>query len=105
LPVELSQSAASTSTATHTAPALSGLAAGSWVVSFWTDRATTTSGWTGPADETQRSVVFGTNSAAISALLDDSAGPVSGSYPSQTAVANVSAGLAEQWSVALTPST
>jgi PKD repeat protein len=103
LPVEASQSATSLATATHTAPALSALNAGSWVVSYWTDRATTTTGWTGPGAETQRSVVFGTNAAAVSALLDDSAGPVSGSYPSQTATANVSAGSAAQWSVALTP--
>jgi PKD repeat protein len=103
LPVQSAVSATAANTATHVAPALSGLAAGSWVVSYFTDKSTTTSAWTDPAGLSRRSVVFGTAGGAISALLDDSAGPQSGAYPTKTATSNATSGSAAQWSVALSP--
>jgi hypothetical protein len=103
-PIEASASSTASSTATHTAPALSSLTAGTWVVSFWTDKSTTTTAWTPPASETKRSDVYGSASGAVGALVADSAGPVTGSYAGQTATTNATSGSAAQWSIALTAS-
>jgi PKD repeat protein len=100
-PVETS--ASSTSTTVHSTPALTGLTAGSVVVSYWTDKSTTTTAWTPPAGVTKRADVYGTGSAADSALVADSGGPVSGSYASQTATNNATSGSSAQWSIALSP--
>jgi PKD repeat protein len=100
-PVETS--ASSVSTTVHSTPALTGLTTGSLVVSYWTDKSTTTTAWTAPAGVTKRADVYGTGSAADSALLADSGGPVSGSYPSQTATNNATSGSSAQWSIALSP--
>jgi hypothetical protein len=103
-PIEAELSSVGANTSTHTTPAVSGLTSGSWVVSFWTDKSTTTSSWTPPAGVTQRSAVYGSGSAAVSALLADSGSGVSGSYPGQTATTNATSGSAAQWTIALTPS-
>jgi len=101
-PIESGASATSTGTS-HVASALSGLASGTWVLSYWTDKSTTTSLWTLPGAVTSRSTVYGSGSGAISAALGDSGAAVSGSYPAQTASTNVSSGSAVQWSIALSP--
>jgi PKD repeat protein len=103
LPVESNGSASAVTTTTHTAPGLTGLSAGSWVLSWFSDRSTTTTSWTGPSAETQRSTVFGTGGGAVSAMLADSAGPESGAYPAQTATTDATSGASVQWSVALSP--
>jgi PKD repeat protein len=102
VPIETSASGTSTGTS-HITPALAGLSAGSWVVTWWSDKSTTTKTWTAPAAVVQRAAVFGTGSGADSALLADSAGPVSGSYAAQTATSSASSGSAAQWAVALAP--
>jgi PKD repeat protein len=101
LPVETDLSATAAGTTAHTAPALSGLAAGSWVVSYWTDKSTTTTSWTPPAGVTQRAAVYGTGSGADSALVADS-GPETSS-PALTATTNATSGASAQWSLALSP--
>jgi PKD repeat protein len=101
LPVETDLSATAAGTTAHTAPALSGLAAGSWVVSYWTDKSTTTTSWTPPGGVTQRAVAYGTGSGADSALVADS-GPVTSS-PAQTATTDATSGSSAQWSLALAP--
>ena len=101
-PIETSASATSTGTS-HSAPAVSGLVSGTWVVSYWTDKSSTTSLWTLPGGVTQRATVYGSSGGAISAALGDSNGAVSGSYPAQTATTNVSSGAAVQWTIALSP--
>jgi PKD repeat protein len=102
-PIEAQASATATSTKNHVAPALSGLTAGTWVVSWWTDKSTTTTTWTPPASVTKRLDVYGTSGGAVSALLADSNAGVSGSYPAQTATTDVTSGSAAQWSIALRP--
>ncbi|HEX3908698.1 MAG TPA: PKD domain-containing protein [Mycobacteriales bacterium] len=87
----------------HSTPALTGLSAGTWVVSYWTDKSTTTTKWTPPATVTQRAATYGTSSAADSALVADSAGPVSGNYPAQTATTDASSGSSVQWAIGLSP--
>jgi PKD repeat protein len=104
-PIEAEVSSTAASTSTHTTPSVSGLSAGSWVVSFWTDKSTTTKTWTPPGSVTQRSVVYGSGTAAVSALLADSGAGVSGNYAGQTATTDASSGSAAQWTVALSPAT
>jgi PKD repeat protein len=101
LPAEANASTPASGTTAHTAPGLTGLSAGSWVLSWFADRSTTTTSWTGPSAETQRSTVFGTGANAVSAMLADSAGPVSGNYAAQTATTDATSGASVQWSVAL----
>jgi hypothetical protein len=103
-PIETSQSSTSLSTTSHTAPALSGLTAGSLVVNFWADKSTTTSAWAPPGTVTKRSEVYGSGGGATSALIADSGAGVTGSYGAQTATTNATSGSAAQWSIALTPS-
>jgi hypothetical protein len=102
-PIESVNSSTATSTSTHTTPQLSGLTNGSWVVTFWTDKSTTTTQWSPPAGVTKRADVYGAGGGAVSALLADTGGGVSGSYPSQTATTNASSGSAAQYAIALTP--
>jgi PKD repeat protein len=103
LPVEANASAAASSTTTHTAPALTGLSSGSWVLSWFADRSSTTTTWTGPSAESQRASVFGTGANAVSGMLADSAGPQSGAYAAQTANTDATSGASVQWSLALSP--
>jgi hypothetical protein len=101
-PIETSASATSTGTS-HATPAVSGLTTGSWAVSYWTDKSTTTSAWVLPAGVTQRAVILGSGGGAVSAALGDSAAAVTGAYPAKTATTNVSSGSGVQWSIALAP--
>jgi hypothetical protein len=88
-PIEAALSSTAASTTSHSTLGVSGLNSGSWVVSFWTDKSTTTSSWTLPVAVTQRSVVFGSGTAAVSAALADSGAGASGS--------------SAQWTIALSP--
>ncbi len=65
---------AGTSHRTPTATA----AAGSWVVSVWSDKQADERQWTPPAQATERSNVAGIGSGDIATLVADSGGPVSG---------------------------
>ncbi|MET0838371.1 MAG: PKD domain-containing protein, partial [Marmoricola sp.] len=61
-----------TAAAVHQTPTVSSTSANSWLVSFWTDKSSTTTGWTGPAGQTQRSEGIATGSSHMSSLLTDS---------------------------------
>jgi PKD domain-containing protein/malectin (di-glucose binding ER protein) len=101
-PIEVSTATTSTGTS-HAAPAVaSGLTPGTWVVNYWTDKSSTTSAWSPPGSVTQRAVIYGNGSGAVSGLLADSGGAISGtSYPAQTAGTNISSGAAVGWTVGL----
>jgi hypothetical protein len=78
--------ASDSSTASHTAPAIAVANGGSWVVSFWSDKSSSTTAWTLPGDVTQRDHVIGTGGGHLAAAIADSAmGQSSGTYPAQTA--------------------
>jgi hypothetical protein len=102
-PIEVSANSSATATTSHITPALTGLSAGSWVVTWWTDKSTTTTTWTPPNTVIKRAVVVGTGTGADGALLADSGAAVSGSYASQTATTNAKSGSATQWAIALSP--
>ena len=98
--------AADVSAATHTTPAIGVTAAGSWVVSFWSDKSSTTSAWTLPSGVTQRDQAIGTGPGRVTAALGDTNGPVAtGTYPTQSAsVGATPSGRAAMISLVLTPS-
>jgi len=94
--------------AAHTTPAVSSSNAGSWLVSYWADRSSTTDGWTWPAALNKQSTSFGTGGGRITALFGDSGQAVGvGALPGLTATAKAGAadspGRANMASVVLTP--
>ena len=77
-PVSAFTSAAETvNRATHTTPVATVGTAGSYVVSYWADKsASTTTGWTLPAGQTQRGLAAGTGAGRINSIASDLNAPV-----------------------------
>jgi hypothetical protein len=100
-PVEAAVSGSDVNTANHVSPTANGLTAGSYALTFWGDKASTTSKWTAPAGVTTRSAVYGAGGGAVSALLVDSGGAVAGSYGGLLAKSDVVSGSTVSWTVAL----
>ena len=94
-----------TSTASHSTPAANVTAAGSWVVSYWTDRSSTTTAWNLPTTLANRDVVIGTGGGRTTGAIGDSNGPVAtGTYPAQVGtVAGGSSAKGAMTSLVLTP--
>ena len=90
---------------THTTPGASVTTPGSYVVSYWTDKAgSSTAGWTIPAGQTQRSIVAGVGSGRISAVASDSDAPAAvGVSSGQSATSALSSRKATMWTVVLQP--
>jgi PKD repeat protein len=103
-PVEVNASATDVSTASHMSPTVSGLTTGSWAVTFWGDRSTTTTDWTPPAGVADRAEVFGSGGGAVSGLLGDSGAAVTGTYGGLTATTNVTSGSGASWTIGIAPS-
>ena len=84
--------ASDSSTASHIAPAVTVANGGSWVVSFWSDKSSSTTAWTLPGDVTQRDQTIGTGGGRVTAAIADSNTTVaSGTYPAQTATVGATA--------------
>jgi hypothetical protein len=82
-------SAESTASTTHPTASAAVTKAGSWAVSFWDDKSSTTTSWTAPGGQTRRAGSIGTGSAAMSSLVSDGAAPVAtGSFGGLTAKTN-----------------
>ena len=60
----------------HQTPTVNAPNGTGWLVSYWTDKGATTTGWTGPTSQTQRSEGTQTGSGHVSSLLMDSNGRV-----------------------------
>jgi hypothetical protein len=75
------------------------------VISYWTDRSSTTTGWTLPTALANRDVVIGTGGGHTTGAIADSNGPVAtGAYPAQTAsVVGGSSAKAAMTTLVLTP--
>jgi PKD repeat protein len=87
----------------HATPPVSA-PAGAMVVSLWSDKSETTTGWTAPAGVQQRDSAFGTGGGRYCGLLADSGGPVpAGSYGGLVATTNAASSHAAMWTVALAP--
>ena len=104
-PAPVTAGASDSATASHTAPAVSVATGGSWVVSFWADKSSSTTGWTLPGGVTQRDQVIGTGSGHVTAVIGDSnAGQPAGTYPAQTAtVGSTASGKGAMISLVLAP--
>ena len=69
--------AETTAKTTHTTPTLANSSGTSWLVSFWSEKSSTTTGsWTPPPSQMQRDLVVGDAGAHISSLLMDSGASV-----------------------------
>ncbi|MFD1945491.1 PKD domain-containing protein [Nocardioides aestuarii] len=91
--------------ARHTTPGADVGVAGSHVVSYWAEKAGSTStGWTLPAGQVRRSLVAGSGSGRISSVASDSAVPEDvGASGARTARSVVASRKATMWSVVLQP--
>ncbi len=76
----------------HQTPTVTSPDGTNWLVSYWTDKSSATTDWTGPASQTERSVGTASGSSHMSSLLMDSNGRVnSGGQGGLNATANSSA--------------
>jgi PKD repeat protein len=104
-PIATFASAAETvNRATHTTPGSNVSTAGSWVVSYWADKSSATTGWTLPAGQTQRSMSVGIGDGRITSVASDQNAPAPiGASPPRTATASASSAKATMWTVVLVP--
>jgi PKD repeat protein len=76
--------------------------AGAWVVTYWSDKATSTTGFALPAAVTSRSALCATGTSHICSNLADSGGAVpTGTYGPLTATADSASANAAMWTVIL----
>lgn len=103
-PVAVATKKADASTTTsHVSAAATVTAAGSWVVTYWSDKSSTTNTWTAPSGVTPRGTSIGSGSGRVTSLTADSGGTVpTGSYGGLTATTDAtSKGL--MWTIVLAP--
>jgi PKD repeat protein len=94
--------AETTSRATHITPGANVATAGSYVVSYWADKSSSTNAWTVPAGQTQRSTAIGVGSGRVTSVASDAnAGSAAGASPAVTATADAATAKATMWSVVL----
>jgi len=88
---------------THTTPSLAVTAANSTIVSYWADESSANTGWTLPAEVTERITSIGGGGGRIVSAAGDS-GPLGvGTWPGATATSTTTSGRAPSWTVLLTP--
>jgi large repetitive protein len=104
-PIATFASAAETVNRTsHTTPGATVETAGSYVVSYWADKSSGTTGWTLPAGQTRRSLAVGTGTGRITSVASDPNAPsAAGASPGVTATATTSSRRATMWTVVLEP--
>ena len=90
-------------TTSHTSPAATVSAAGSWVVTYWSDKSSVTGAWTAPGGVTTRGTSIGTGAGRVTSLVADSGGTVpTGTYGGLTATTDA-ASRALTWTIVLAP--
>jgi PKD repeat protein len=91
------------STTSHTSPTATVSAAGSWVVSSWSDKSSTTGAWNAPSGVTARGTSIGSGSGRVTSLVADTGGTVStGTYGGLKATTDA-ASRALTWTIVLAP--
>jgi hypothetical protein len=91
-------------TAAHTTPTVTVPASGGWLISYWSDRSPSESGWASPADVLRRFQTVGTGDGRVTALSGDSGRPLAGGTAGGiTATSTVTSSRAVTWSIVLTP--
>jgi len=97
-PVSASASASETvNRAQHTTPAVPAATGGNWLLSYWTDKTTGSTGWTTPAGQAVRTSVVGTGTGRVNAVLTDAVGGAGG----VTATSAAASSKAVTWSLVL----
>ena len=85
----------------HTSPAAQVGDAGSWAVSYWADKSSSTTSWTAPAGVETRRIGIGSGGGRITSLTADSNGTVpTGTYGGKTATTDA-ASRAAMWTIIL----
>ena len=85
-------SATSATTSSHTTPPVPVDHTNSWLVSYWSEKSSTTSTWSTPTGVTPRASAATTGNGKVSAVVGDSAGAVpSGTAPGRTAITSAAA--------------
>ncbi len=74
-------------TAAHTTPAASGVPAGSWIVSGWSDKTSATTSWTDPTGTTQRIEEIGAAAGRVTTQISDTGPLTTTTHPGLTATA------------------
>jgi PKD repeat protein len=93
-----------TTTASHTTPAATVATPGSWVVSYWADKSSSTTAWTAPAGQTVRNTSIGTLSGRVTSLLTDGGSPATpGTVGSLTATTDAAGTKATSLTLVLAP--
>lgn len=96
-------SLAEASGTSHTTPVLAATA-GSWVVSYWADKSSSTTAWTAPPGVAVRHTAYTTLSGRVTALVADSGAPVAaGPAGGLVATTDASSTRAATWTVLLAP--
>jgi PKD repeat protein len=94
----------STSATSHSTPAVTVPTAGSWLVSSWSEKSSSTVTWQAPATTTVRSSAAGTGTGKVSSVVGDSAGPVAaGTAGGRTATTSVAVPRTAEFSVVVSP--
>ncbi|TDO33938.1 PKD domain-containing protein [Kribbella sp. VKM Ac-2527] len=100
----VSQRSDATSMTAHVTPVVNATVSGSWLLSYWADKSSTTTDWAPPATATPRDERIGSGSGRITSLVADSNGPIpTGSTGGLTATTNA-ASRATMISIVLAPS-
>jgi PKD repeat protein len=87
--------------ADHSTPSIDA-PAGAWVVSYWADKSSTTTGFTLPGSVTGRQALCSTGTAHVCSTMADSGGPApTGVYDGRVATADSPSAAATTWSIVL----
>ncbi|HEY8482299.1 MAG TPA: PKD domain-containing protein [Spirillospora sp.] len=85
----------------HTSPDVPVAEAGSWAVTYWADKSSSTTVWTAPAGVTVRGTGIGSGGGRIGAVVADSGGAVpTGAYGGKTATTDAPS-RASMWTIVL----
>ncbi|GGO75288.1 PKD domain-containing protein [Nocardioides deserti] len=102
--VESAVGGSNTSGTSHTTPSVPVAGDGSWLVSVWSEKSSSTLAWTLPTGATSRTTAAATGSGKISAVLADSAGPLAaGAATTRTATTDVAASRTALYSLVVAP--
>ena len=93
-----------TSTASRATPVVNVAGSGSWVISYWMHRDSSSTSLSVPAGVTSRSTGTQTGGGRVTTLLADSAAAVpAGSYGGLTATAQTASSVGTTWTIVLAP--
>lgn len=91
-------------TAAHTTPVVDNTVTGAWRVSYWSDKSSATTSWTGPAGDVVRATTAGTGGGHVATVLTDSGGSVaSGAQGGLVGTASDPSSSATSWTLLLRP--